>query len=216
MEGLIKDVNSIMELQLYLQIAIPSGYLAYLLARLGIRQHDRATDIVFLSLSFSLVSVMAWYLLDGVLPETFQMSIAIIAPLFGALLWRKCLHSWTLSLLNKGNIANATQFPNTWIEIIESTKVGVAQVVVYLKSGEALVCDYIYSFKDAPISLLRWDTGGNIALYVTKRKPKDSDDFIPVTESPMDEVDDIKFYRLTYVPKDSIETIEIVINKPIS
>lgn len=213
MNGIVEDIGIFMNMEPYIQLAIPIGYISYQLAYLGIKRGENVIHVAFMTLAFALISVLGWSFCQNIFIRAF---CAAILPLISAILWRVWLHSLIMNLLHKGNVANSTQFPDVWAELTDNTKVGAAQITVYLKNGEALSCDYLYDYKDAPINLLRRDTEGNIALYVTHIKQKDADQFTAVAEPTYEKKDDISLYRLTYVPKASIDRVETVINKAIS
>lgn len=219
MENLAGEISNFTALKPYLQLALPLGYISYLASRLGIEQQVDAIHVTFITLTFSLISVLTWNICNSLIPESyifFKMFLAALTPIAIALAWRKWGYSFILKILRKIGVSNSTHFPNTWTEIIENTKVGISQITVYLKSGEALTSHYIYDYADAPIDLLRWDSDGNIALYVTAKKPKDEDKFVPVSDLTKLETHGVIKYRLTYIPKEEIEYIETVINTPIS
>lgn len=216
MEDFVNGINAAMGMHLYLQVAIPAGYLGYLIARSGISQHDRPISIIFLSLFFALISIVGWRVSGKYFSLYPQLFAAVLLPLVAALLWRKWFHQLVMCGLHKLRISNSSQFPDVWTEIIENTCVGVSQVTVFLKSGTALTCDFIYDFEDAPLNLMRRDKEGNIAFYVTGERPVGTDNFIKTKDEAKAEVDGMTHYRLTYVPKDEIERVEFVTNRPTS
>jgi hypothetical protein len=211
-ETTIKLIDAFTSMNLYIQIAIPSGYLAYLLARCGLSHNDKPITIFFLSSVFALASVAAFTV--GSSDSWLAITLAIITPLICGFLWRAFVHKKIMELLRKFNVANSTEFNLVWDDITQNTNVGFTQVTVYLKRGPVLSCSYIYDFDDAPLKLFRTDKNGNIALYITDEKESPSDTFAKTKSNPIEDNNGSPFYyRLTYIPKEEIERIEFVTNK---
>lgn len=199
---------------LYLQLALPCGYLGYLLARIGLNHKDNATTMLFLTLVFSLSSVLA----GSVSPESIRYFAIVLTPIFLGIAWRKCLNRWIMQILHWFRICNSTAFPDLWLEITQNEKVALHQVTVFLKNGQALMCGNLYDFENAPIDLFRTDTEGNVGLYVTHERSTPKGRFFRTKDAPIETVNGPpeKYYRLTYVPKSEIERIEFTIFSPIS
>ena len=210
MKDFIEGISLVTTLQLYLQIAIPVGYLGYLISRLGISRDDSTPTVIFTSLCFAFVSALTWYIC-GTFYAAIQIGLSILIPILVAISWRKCLHEIVMKVFHYLRIGNTTHLPDVRSDIIQNTSLGMSQVTVYLKDGTALSCDYLYDFEDAPLSLCRWDRDG-IALYVTQEKSA-SGSFEAVQDEPKMTVDGTELYRLTFVPNDEIGRIEFVTNK---
>jgi hypothetical protein len=125
------------------------------------------------------------------------------------------VHRWTMKVLWSLKISNSTEFPDLWSEVTQNSKVTYRQITVFLKNGDVVSCDDIQSFKDAPLSLMRTDADGSIAIYVTREKKAGKKKFSKVGEEVILNVDNKPFYyRLNYIPKSEIERIEFITKHP--
>lgn len=220
MKDFIEGLNLIMRLPLYLQVAVPCGYLGYLLARSGLNYKDKTITVLFLTLAFSLPPILTERILTGLgwpMPDAIQYPALILMPIVLGVLWRKWLNQGTMNILHWFKICNSTGFPNIWLEITQNQKVTWCQATVFLKNGQALSCSDLHEFKDAPIDRFRTDADGNVGLYVTDEKLSAQASFAQSKDSPIENVNGKPtYYRLTYIQKSEIERIEFVIHRPIS
>lgn len=214
MNEIIESFLGYETLDLYLKIALPFGYMGYLIATMGTRKHDKTSDILFGTLIFATISAMTFLIVDKYHDELWAIAMAIFTPLAIAFLWRRYICDAVLNYANRKGITNSTQYPDVWTEIISNQNVGVTQIIVNKKNGDSLQSHFVYDYKDSPIDCMRWDHGGNIAIYVSKIKKKGEEKFRPVKSDVIVEQEDKTSYRLTYIPKEEIESVKVTFNKP--
>lgn len=207
------DTISLMSGALYIQIAIPIGYVCYFFVRIGLGEKDKTIYIIYISLIFSFISVLSFYsvpLLYGYLISKIIASMAI--PISVSVLWRTCLSQKIYSLLRCFHITNATEYRTVFSGIINDTSIYFTQIAVYLKNGKILICDYTYDFhEDVPIEGYRIDNSGNIALYVTSIKDSEDGEIQEVSSTPIKEHrGGAKQYRITYVKESEISRVQFV------
>lgn len=214
MNELIESFLGYETLDLYLKIALPFGYLGYLVSTMGTRKHDKTSDILFGTLIFATISSLTFLIADRHISEFWAIVFAIFTPVIIAFFWRRFLCDGVLNYANKKGITNSTQYPDVWSEIISNQNVAVKQIIVNKKNGDSVQSHFVYDYKDSPIDCMRWDHDGNIAIYVSKIKKKGEDKFRPVNSKVIIEEEDRTSYRLTYIPKEEIESVKVTFNKP--
>jgi hypothetical protein len=211
---IIESIKHFADLDFYLKVAIPIGYLSYIVSRLGLNYKDSNVDKIFGTFVFAGISSIPFILLpcSSWVWFWFNLALMFIVPLLLAVSWKKWLHKFFFIATHFLKIANSTEFPNTWNELTQNTSLSPTSITVYLKSGEAYLCDYTDTFKDSPIQKFRTDQECNIALYIThERKSRDSL-FEAVKDKPIiSHKNNIKSYRLRYIPASEIESIEFVV-----
>ena len=105
--------EAFLKLPLAVQIALGGGYLAYLVACAGIRQHHTATDAIFRSLAFGLpaTAVLAWAPSYPIL----RPICAIAASLLAGALWRWRGARWSRELLSASNVSWSDDISTAWL-----------------------------------------------------------------------------------------------------
>lgn len=194
--------DKLLDLPWQIQIALGSGYLAYLLAYAGIRQHHTATEVVFRSFSFGLVATatMTWLPLKSGWLE----GAALLATLALGAFWRWKGMSWAKALLSKTNVSWTDDIPTAWLSITAlRTDVRYSQLAVDLDCGRVLICDDTRRFADAPFGPCVFGLDGSVALYVTAELRSDG-----TWLEKHDVEDPIVGPRLTYIPASSIKRVE--------
>lgn len=186
-----------------IQFALGSGYLAYLVAYSGIRQHHTATDVIFRSVSFGLVgtAVILWaHLRPGWLE-----AVAVLATLAAGALWRLKGMGWVKAALGLTNVTWADDIPSAWLSITAvRTDVRPSQIAVDLDNGRMLVCDDTRRFEDAPFGPCIFGLDGSLALYVTAEMRPDG------TWIEKGDVEDLSDGpRLTYLPASVVKRVEL-------
>ena len=202
----------------HLQLALGSGYLAYLVAYAGIRQHHTATDTVFRSIAFGLVAsaILLWLPAVGLRPHwippapIWRPLAAVIATVAVGAFWRWRGMRWSRSMLEAANVSWSDDIPSAWISITaQRTDVRPSQVTVDLNDGRTLVCDDTRMFRDSPFGPCVFGLDGSVALYVTAERRADDGD----TKGEWFEHDDVRNPmdgdRLTYIPASAIRRVEL-------
>lgn len=193
----------ILALSWKVQVAIASGYAAYIIAYRGIRSHHSAKDTIFLSLVFSLVATAELWLARSLSPiaagsSAFMLCVAV------ALLWRRRGMQVLTDLLRGPNTTWSDDTPSAWVRLQENHEYPLSQISVLLKDGTWLHCNQTANFNDAPYSPAILGTSGDILMYLTSVKPAGEDEKEQTTT-----LDPNFGARLTYVPSSEIARVNV-------
>lgn len=192
----------LLSLPIAFQIALGSGYLAYLLAYSGIRQHHSAADATFRSLAFGLASSAVLYFTPL---RWWSIALAILAPLPLAAFWRWRGMFWARALFRKVDVSWADDLPSAWLSIVaERTDARPSQIAIDLDNGRTLLCDDTRLFSDAPYGPCVLGLDGSVALYVTSERRENGEWF-----DHEDVRHPVEGDRLTYVPASAIKRVEM-------
>jgi hypothetical protein len=195
--------NDLLKLSLAVQVALGSGYIAYLISYAGIRQHHSATDVVFRTLIFGLVAsaVMTWTTLFSPL----KLAAAVAAAVSVGALWRWRGMRWAQSALRQASVTWADDIPTAWLSISATrTDCPVSQIAVEMTDGRLLLCEDTRVFVEAPFGPCVLGLGGDVGLYVTDEMRPDGTWFKPSDVwHPLDGV------NLTFVPAAQIKRVEL-------
>jgi hypothetical protein len=186
-----------------LQVAIASGYLAYLIAYAGIRQHHTAADALLKSFVFGVIATGIFRIgPPGALPTTV---VAAILPLVAAMLWRWLgIRAWAW-LVRKYGISWADDIPTAWLSITATrTDFSPTQISVETLDGRLLFCDDTRRFADAHEGPASFGLSGDLAFYVTDERRADGEWVDKKDVRHADEGD-----LLTYLPASQIKRVEI-------
>jgi hypothetical protein len=195
------EANILLTLPWKIQVALASGYAAYLLGYRGIRAAHQAIDTAFITLIYGLVATSVLVLLEGksailVIPAAF-FSTCIVA-----LLWRKFFSCWLYDILHHFDISWSNDDPSAFATLLSNNRHYVTQIAVEMQDGTWLRCDDTRSFKDAPYGPAILGPTGDIALYLThEEKPNSAARKLASVRDP--NYGD----RITYVPVTQIRQI---------
>jgi hypothetical protein len=183
------------------QLALASGFAAYLVAFMGIRHHHQAIEVTFWSILFSLVTTATLAFVPDW--DNFYAGVAAFAAtVVAAVLWRKWFSDFLFNLLRMGDVSWSNDDPSALFTVSNSTKFRITQVAVELEDGTWLRCDDADKFKDTPFGPLTVGPNGDIALYLTHEEP---------VGQPAKELKSVRHDgygdRITYVPADKIRQI---------
>lgn len=194
--------NELLTLPFAIQIALGTGYLAYLIAYAGIRQHHTATDAVFRSIAFGLAASWIIYFAPS---QWWSTVIAIASPLLLAVLWRWRGMAWSKGLLRKYEVNWTDDIPTAWLSIVaEDTQSRPSQIAIDLDNGRTLVCEDTRRFVDAPHGPCKFGLDGSLAIYVTAEMRANGEWFEHANIR-----DPIDGDRMTFVPATAIRRVEI-------
>lgn len=195
--------KNLLNLPWQIQLSLGSGYLAYLIAYAGIRQHHTATDAIFRTVAFGLAAtaVLLWAPLEHGLLEIAALASALAT---GAL-WRWKGMAMTKTALGVANVTWSDDIPSAWLSITAMrTDVRPSQIAVDLDNGRTLVCDDTRRFAKAPYGPCVFGLDGSVALYVTAEMRPDNTWLEKLdVEHPFDGP------RLTYIPASAIKRVEM-------
>jgi hypothetical protein len=197
------DPADFLKLSLSVQVALGSGYVAYLISYAGIRQHHSPTDIVFRTLAFGLIAsaTLAW---TWFIPPV-QVALAVVCTIAAGALWRGFGRAVSSQVLKRTDVSWSDDIPTAWLSISAvRTDCRPSQIAVELLDGRLLLCADTRDFSDAPYGPCVLGLSRDIALYVT-------DEMRPNGEWLQSErvQDPIDGANLTYVPASQIRRVEL-------
>lgn len=162
--------DELLKLPWQIQVALGSGYAAYLLSYAGIREHHKAIDTTFISVAFGLVATAALMLTVEWKP-IYSLLTALIAACTVGVVWRKWGRHAVRWLLWKFDISWGNNDPSALATLIDDTSFEVSQIAVQLDDGTWLRCDDTTEFNGAPNYPCLIGPAGDVALYVTHEEP---------------------------------------------
>lgn len=204
--------EKLLNLPLHIQLALGSGYLAYLVAYAGIRQHHTPSEVIFRSIAFGMAAtaIMLWApeaptIFDAWKHPFWRPLIALVATVAIGAFWRWRGMRWSRTALRKLNVSWTDDIPTAWLSITATeTDVSPTQIVVDLDNGRTLMCDDTRPFTGAPFAPCVYGLDGSIAFYVTAERPVNGE-WIERTEIRHD----IEGDMLTYVPASAIKRVQL-------
>jgi hypothetical protein len=194
--------SDLLKVPIAIQIALAGGYLAYLVAYAGIRQHHTTADATFRSIVFGLAAsaVLLW---KPFAPYVNEIA-AVLAALACGMAWRWIGMQSAQGALRWTGISWADDVPTAWLTITAiRTDVRPSQIAVDIDGGRTLFCDDTRPFADAPYGPCVYGLDGGIAFYVTSELRADGE-WIEHAD-----VRNLDGCRLTYVPAAAIKRVEI-------
>ncbi len=192
-----------LKLSFALQTALASGYLAYLIAYAGIRQHHTTTDTIFKSFAFGLIATTI--LTFGYDAPVLRTLVAIACTVAGGILWRVIGMNLWPALLRDADVSWADDIPTAWLSLIATkTDARVSELTVELTDGRLLSCEDTRDFANSPFGPCIFGLSGDVALYVTSEMKPNGDWFDTEDVSHPSQGD-----KITYVPASSIKRVEL-------
>ena len=158
--------QDLLTLPFAIQVALSSGYLAYLVAFAGLRSHHTTTDMLFRVFVFSSLGTAIFYLLPN--DPILAAALATLVSLVLALFWRKYGNRASKFILRKLQVSWSDDVPSAWLSITaERTDLRPSQIVVQLRDGRLLMCEDTRKFANAPFGPCMFGLEGSVAMYVT-------------------------------------------------
>ena len=184
-----------------IQASLASGYAAYMIAYIGLRESHRTIDTAFITLAFGLVATGVLWIFADTAPLVAGASAFILA-CAGAVIWRK----WGIDAVHwffrKANLSWANNDPTALATLTRSTKFYVTQVAVLLEDGTWLSCEDASQFADAPFGPCTIGPGADIGIYLTDEEKPDG------TQKKFKTVRDSGYGdRITYIPASRIRQV---------
>jgi hypothetical protein len=188
-----------------IQLALGSGYLAYLLAYLGIREHHKAIDVTFRTLAFGLFATAVLKFVPAQL-GLWRAGGAIAAALAAGIAWRYALADALQWSVRKTNLSWSDETPSAWSRITQhNRRIYYSQIRVQLDDDSWLACDDTRLFADAPFGPCTLGPSGDVALYVTHKCPRDARDFVAVEMVR----DPFHGDEITYIPAPRVRSVSV-------
>ncbi|WP_156332427.1 hypothetical protein [Rhodopseudomonas sp. AAP120] len=197
----------LLNLSWQIQVALASGYSAYMLAYFGLRHAHKQIDTIFIALVFSLMAsgvISALGSREGFESPILQGGTAFIATSAAAMIWRKWGRRLLGVFLRFVDMSWSDNDPSALITLTSSTEYFVSQIAVQLDDGTWLRCDDTSKFKGAPFYPCLIGPAGDIAFYLTHEEP------IGQKAKELSSVRDLHYGdRLTYIPAQRIKQITV-------
>jgi hypothetical protein len=160
----------ILKLPVQIQIALASGYAAYMVSTYGARGHHSATDTAFRTLAYGLVASGLMALLPPGENLVIGGGTAFVVTVLVGLLWRARLCKLWDAFMRRTEVTFSDDSPSAWASLSGSTDHYVSQVSVTVDDHTTLICEDISRFANAPFGPCVLGANGDVALYVTAVK----------------------------------------------
>ena len=206
--GLI--TGDLLQLPGQIQLAIGSGYAAYLLSYVGIREHHSTIDIAFKSLVFSLIATASFGFLNSFILNAYIRGVlAFLICCSCGLIWRRFFREYLRVVLRYLNISWSDDDPSALTSILGSSENAMSQLSILLDDGSWLICDNLARFEKSPFGPCKLGTNGDVAMYVTHVKSKGSFLAKAVLRSQSDVSNNVYGDNITYIPPSKINYVKM-------
>lgn len=191
------------KLSFTVQLAVASGYLAYLIAYAGIRQHHTAADAILKSFAFgAAASAMMTY---GY-ASRWTPVVSFALPIALGVCWRWFGMRWWQAIVREAGISWADDIPSAWLSVTATrTDFSPSQITVETMDGRLLFCEDTRPFADCHEGPVSFGLTGDIAFYVTAELPAAGRDWIEKEDVRHGGEGDL----ITYLPASQIKRVEL-------
>lgn len=190
-----------------IQVALGSGYAAYMAAYTGIRGHHQGVDVTFRAIAFGLVATAVLMVVPASRP-VLSIALAFVTAVAAGASWRRFGMTLWMKLLRNSDVTWGDDTPNAWVRMISNQDHYVSQISVLTTDNRWLRCDDTASFLNAPLGPCILGTNGDIILYPTHVQESGKD------PKQVNVVDDYHGTRATYISASQIKQVNIR-HKPI-
>jgi hypothetical protein len=189
-------------LSILVQVALGSGYLAYVTAYAGYRRDHNISDQLFITLVFSSIALFTAKLLVGQSDYLVLLGM-VAASLACSVLWRALgLPSWQWILEELG-VHREDGVHSGWASLVQ-TKMGVSQITVYLNDGRTLHLQDRDPYRELPWKGIYLCGDGSITMIV------DSETLPNGTEIERVDISDEDWgARFSHIPASQISRVEL-------
>jgi hypothetical protein len=202
----MEDVLKLINLPWAVLLILASGYAAYYVANVGIRDHHKTVDVIFSMLVFAFLSAFAYNVCRRVFDVSLVWSSAVTF-VFGILAgasWSLIGRKYFEKLLRTSRVSLSDDLPSAWVALF-GEKVQATQLSVKLKDGSWLMCDDLSKFAFSPNGPCVLGAKGDILMYVTHTQSDIGVAFFP-TPNP---IDPDWGHEITYVPADQVARVDL-------
>jgi hypothetical protein len=197
------DLDKALALPIAVQIALGSGYLAYMIAYAGLREKHTATDAIFRAVAFGLVATAVLTSFDPARLPT-KICAVLLTVLAGAG-WRWIGMELTRKVLRRTDISWTDDIPTAWLSITAvKTDARISQIAVDLDDGRTVVCEDTRRFVGAPHGPCVFGLSGDLGIYVTAEMRANGEWF-----SHEHVLHDTQGANMTYLPASKIKRVEL-------
>lgn len=189
-------------------LLIASGYAAYYVANVGIRDHHKPADVTFSTLVFAFVAAFAFYFCKWVLATSLVVSsgATFAFALIAGAAWGAFGRPRFVGFLRATRVSHSDDLPSAWMAIFRERRVA-RQLSVQLKDGTWLMCADLSKFAASPNGPCVLGAKGDILMYVTdKMTDKLSKRGVGFIPEP-DPIDALWGHEITYIPADQIARV---------
>ncbi|WP_292959678.1 hypothetical protein [Novosphingobium sp. UBA1939] len=155
-----------------LQTVLGSGYVAYLLAYVGIRQHHKPVDTVFLTLAFGMIAALSIWLTPA-LPPAARMLNAFVATLAAGVLWRTTGRNVFRWIFRHTGYSWSDDTLSSLEHLAEYTRSKPRQLSVETDDGMFLYSTNLARFEHAAFGPYILGGNGDMLMYVDARETPD-------------------------------------------
>lgn len=189
-------------LSLSVQVSLGAGYLAYVTAYAGLRQHHNARDEVFISIAFASVAMLAFVYAEPS-GEWVGAAAGLVAALVVGGLWRAAGRSLWYGAMTRMKIHGDDGTHTAWQSMIHDRKFNVAQLSVHTKDGRVLYMNDRRPFRGAPHGGIIMGGAGDILMVVEEEELPDG------TEEVRTGIVAEEGVRFSYIPADQIARVNV-------
>jgi hypothetical protein len=202
----MNDLQSLLSLPLGTLAVLAAGYIGYRIAYVGHDSTHSTIDVLFLTLTFSLVARLAE---DLIIPHAGLVVAAlggIVAAVVGAAVWRSGLEDFSRRLLRLARISTSDRHLTAWDTVRLRRNFSPTWLMLRLTDGRRLLSSDLNRFasmRDGPCIL---GADGSVAMFVTERRAAQSEEW-----TPCDLTKEYFGTELTYIPAREISEIRIYV-----
>lgn len=197
-------ISKLIKLPWDLQIMLGSGYLAYLLAYVGIRHNHKSNDAIFITLAFGMVAALS-ISMSASMSLAARMGTAVASCLIAAIIWRKLGRGLLRRLLRFSGHSWADDTASAWDHIQENDRHHPCQLAVETADGHTFFCTDTAKVEDLPHGPYVLGTAGDVLMYADKSQAPDASD-----PSDVDGFRDKEWgANVTYIPANQVRRIAI-------
>src|SRR3546814_272679 len=136
-----------------IQVALGAGYLAYLVAYSGIRDHHKGIDVPFRAIAFGLVATLLLYATISWRAE-YSIVVSCLGTVAAGAVWRAVGRPLYKSILRHFRVSWSDDTPSAWSALVlENTRHRPTQISVRLVDGSRLHCTQMHKVGDYPFGL---------------------------------------------------------------
>lgn len=186
-----------------LQVAIGSGYTAYMIAYTGIRHHHQTIDTTFRTIAFGLVATAVMLSMPNG-GKVLVIAVAVASTVVAGIIWRTLGMALWEAALRWLDISWADDTPSAWAKLSADQRYHITQISVLTTDGVRLRCNDAALCGRLPLGPCVLGTNGDILLYVTHTKKPGEEEQESVGMN-----DAHHGAKLTYLPASSIKRLDI-------
>lgn len=187
-----------------LQIVLGCGYVAYLLAYVGIRHHHKPVDAVFLTIAFGLPALLALSFTQKN-SVAVQIVSAMIAAAMPAIIWRALGRHVLRWIFRKLRYSYADDTLSAWDHLNEDNRHFPTQLTVETADGFQHHCTNASLCRDLPFGPFVLGTNGDVLMYVDQSEGPTASE----RDVKQGVIDNVHGHYITYFPASQIRRIGI-------